>query len=168
MERKKYTRAGVALRLLCALYCLFIFAVLFVGRRGSQPQFESFELYMRDCFNVIPFVRIYEFCTQIIDGGDYVRMWAIRNMLGNLLLFYPLGIFLPCLFQGMRTLRQNMKISFCTILSVETIQLLLRVGCFDVDDIILNMTGWMLGFLTFSIPVVRQCLKKCFLEEKQY
>ena len=123
---------------------------------------------MRDCFNVIPFVLIYEFCTQIIDGGDYVRMWAIRNVFGNLFLFYPMGIFLPCLFPCMRTARKNARTAFRVILAVETVQLLLRIGCFDIDDLILNMAGWMLGFLTFSIPFVRRILVKfCFLRENE-
>ena len=158
MKRKNDTGTGVALRLLFALYCLFVFAVLFIGRRGSQPQFGSFELYMRDCFNVVPFANIAEYFSYIMNGGYVIRNWAIKNMLGNLLLFYPMGIFLPCLFSVMRTLRSNIRISFFAILSVETVQMLLRIGSFDVDDIILNMAGWILGSLTLRIPPIRRVL----------
>ncbi len=158
MEKKITDPAKSVLRVVFALYGLFVFSVLFVGRRGSQVQFESFELYMRDCFNVIPFASIAEYFSYIMNGGYVIRNWAIKNMLGNLLLFYPMGIFLPCLFPAMRKLGSNIRISFFAILSVETVQMLLRIGSFDVDDIILNMAGWILGSLTLRIPPIRRAL----------
>ena len=166
MARKKYDPKRIFLLTVFGIYCFFVFGILFLGRNAWKIQYESFDLYMEDCFNIIPFATVAECVGHILDGGSFMRRWAIRNMFGNLLLFYPMGIFLPCLFPRMRTARENVRVSFFVILAVELTQFLLRSGCFDIDDLILNMTGWTLGFLTFSIPLVRRILVKfCFLRE---
>ena len=168
MTQKKYDPKRIAWLTVFAIYCFFVFGILFLGRNAWKVQYESFEMYMEDCFNIIPFATVAECVGHILDGEYFMRRWAIRNMFGNLLLFYPMGIFLPCLFPRMRTALENVRISFFLILAVELTQFLLRSGCFDIDDLILNMTGWLLGFLTFSIPFVRRLLKRMsFLDKNE-
>ena len=45
-------------------------------------------------------------------------------------------------------------------LLVETIQLITKVGCFDVDDLILNTLGAALGYLAFA--VCNYLRRKCY------
>ena len=40
---------------------------------------------------------------------------------------------------------------FMVSLLVETVQLITKVGCFDVDDLFLNTVGVMLGYLCYYI-----------------
>lgn len=159
-------RKKIGVKILFALYCLFVFAVLFVGRKGSNTRFESFGTYIREAFNIIPFKTIAECVSHIVGGEYFERKWAIRNIFGNFVLFYPMGIFLPCFFPDTGTCSQTVRISFCTILSVELIQMMFRIGFFDIDDVILNMTGWLLGFFTFSLVSHRSFRnRKCYSEE---
>ena len=65
----------------------------------------------------------------------------------------------------MRKLPRTVLFSFCTILAVEIVQLLLRRGIFDIDDLILNMAGWILGYLTLSIPFIRKAMIKMYFWE---
>ena len=147
------------------IYACVVLGILFLGGRSDRFPYRSVWEYIRYSVNLIPFKTIWDYAMDVM-----VKPWmlgiAIRNVLGNLVLFYPMGIFLSCLFPRIRTLKQTVLISLCTILSVECIQLIFRRGIFDVDDLILNMAGWLLGFLTLSVPFIRRTLTKiCFLKE---
>jgi glycopeptide antibiotics resistance protein len=75
----------------------------------------------------------------------------IVNILGNVFAFAPFGFMLPLLN---KKYRKFFLISFLSILfslSVEVAQMLLKVGIFDVDDILLNTIGGILGYLFFAI-----------------
>ena len=159
----------VFLWLLFAVYGLFLVYILFFwSERDGQIEQADFSYYMEECFNLIPFRTIVKHTMCMVEEGYYMRRWAARNLFGNLILFYPMGLLLPCLFRKLRTLRQNIWLSFRLILSVEVVQMLLFLGFFDIDDLILNMTGWIFGFLTLSIPLVRRFLVKlCFLRENE-
>lgn len=69
------------------------------------------------------------------------------NVFGNVLAFMPLGFFIPAL----GNLRKNgllvVLICFSLSLLVEVIQLVYKLGCFDVDDLLLNTLGGLLGYM---------------------
>ncbi|MED5020098.1 VanZ family protein [Paenibacillus chibensis] len=69
------------------------------------------------------------------------------NFFGNIAAFMPLGFLLPLVF-GFRTLSflKVLLISFGVSLALETAQLLLFIGTFDVDDMIMNTAGGVLGY----------------------
>jgi glycopeptide antibiotics resistance protein len=81
--------------------------------------------------------------------------FCLRNTLGNVALFLPLGILLPLTFDRFRSLKQVLAIAFCLSLSIETIQFFSRfIGsarAVDIDDVLLNTLGACLGFLLFRI-----------------
>ena len=165
MNRRKIMRS--ILWTVFVIYACVVVGILFLGGRNDRFLYQSVWEYIRNSVNLIPFKTIWDYAVDVA-----VKPWmlgiAIRNVLGNLVLFYPMGMCLPCLFPRIRTLKQTVLISLCTILSVEIIQIIFRRGIFDIDDLILNMTGWLLGFLTFSIPFVRRVLVKLyFLREKE-
>ena len=77
------------------------------------------------------------------------------NLAGNVVLFIPIGYFLPRLWGKMRNF---LRFSFTCVLSiclVELLQLLTLLGSLDIDDLILNLCGMILGYLIFMI-----CKKK--------
>ena len=46
-------------------------------------------------------------------------------------------------------------------MAVETVQLVSKVGCFDVDDLILNTIGVALGYICYSIcHKIISCFRK--------
>lgn len=94
--------------------------------------------------NLIPFKGIYEI---IVDNPNYF----LFNVGGNLIMLYPLGIFIPLLYNNKNNLKDIFKLSLLSTLSIEIIQLLFNVGSFDIDDIILNTLGAVLGYLTYKL-----------------
>lgn len=79
-------------------------------------------------------------------SGDYsLGSWVKEMMVGNIIMFMPLGFFLP--FVTARLNRKNaFIISFAVPLVVESIQLFVGRS-FDIDDLICNFLGIIIGFL---------------------
>ncbi|HCR40285.1 MAG TPA: VanZ family protein [Lachnospiraceae bacterium] len=73
------------------------------------------------------------------------------NILGNILAFAPFGFLLPMLKKSYRHFFVIAPLSALFSLSIELVQLYTRVGIFDVDDILLNSIGGILGYLAFTI-----------------
>ncbi|MFC0114882.1 VanZ family protein [Kibdelosporangium aridum] len=88
-------------------------------------------------------------------GGD---LNAAKQVLLNVLLFVPLGIFARVLWR--RTARQALTIGFVASLTIEVTQLSGNFGTapfvyriFDVDDLITNTFGALLGYLLANAVV---------------
>ena len=64
--------------------------------------------------------------------------------------FLPFGAILPVLKRNLRSFWKILLLSFELSGMIEVTQLLTRVGSFDVDDIILNTLGGVLGYGIFS------------------
>lgn len=146
------------------IYGCLVFGILFLGGRGGRFPYDSVWEYMKHSVQPIPFKTIFDYAREVI-ASRWMLGLAIRNVLGNFILFYPMGIFLPCLFRSVRTVKKSLLIALCTILSVEIVQLVFRLGIFDIDDLILNIAGWILGYFTLAIPLVRKYMKKLYFLE---
>ncbi|MFC5402682.1 VanZ family protein [Cohnella soli] len=72
------------------------------------------------------------------------------NLVGNVAIFMPFGVLLGLLFARKRL--AGIKVLLCTSflsLCLETSQLLFMIGQFDVDDLLLNTMGGILGFAIY-------------------
>lgn len=83
---------------------------------------------------------------------------VIRNIGVNILLFVPMGIALPILFNNFKKLWQVTLICFFVTALAETIQYIFNLGSFDIDDIILNTFGGIIGYAVFKIPFIEKIL----------
>ncbi|MEV6741637.1 VanZ family protein [Streptomyces sp. NPDC051104] len=73
---------------------------------------------------------------------------AVRQIGGNVLLGVPFGILLPVLAPGARGILRVGFITACVMLLVELVQGAVVTGrAFDIDDVILNTAGALLGHL---------------------
>ena len=103
-------------------------------------------------YNLVLFQEINRF----LNGSKYFNTKEIMlNLLGNVIGFVPLGFILPII-------RRKKAFSFvCVIfvflfsLTIEMIQLVFRIGVFDVDDLLLNTLG---GFIGYVIYLLWQCI----------
>ena len=75
--------------------------------------------------------------------------FAFGNIIGNIAIFLPLGAFLP-LFKKDKRVLMNFLIISGTSLLIELIQGLLAIGIFDIDDLILNSLGGLVGILAYK------------------
>lgn len=102
---------------------------------------------VRTHFNLIPFRTIQLYLGLLEHPTRPWLMWLAHvNLLGNVLLFIPLGIFPPLLHPNMRRFWKTILLAAGIMTTVELAQMLLLVGTCDVDDLILNTTGAALGY----------------------
>jgi len=94
----------------------------------------------RDHVNFTPFKTI-----NIYDKSD-------KQVLGNLVMLLPLGIYLPLLYRPLRKFSGFFAVLFISLLvsvAIELLQLATSYRSTDVDDVILNTVGACTGFLIY-------------------
>ena len=88
---------------------------------------------------------------KLMQNSHLREEYKIANLAGNVAGFVPLGILLPLLFPFLRSLWKTMIAVFFISLGFETVQLVTDLGIFDVDDLILNTTGGIAGYLLYAV-----------------
>lgn len=132
---------------LFAAYILLMLWLLFGQRMGvTLPGTYWDQVSSR--INLIPLQTITEFWNNLHGGG---RSHAFINLAGNVVMFVPLGFFIPCVFRKADSFRHSMLYALITIVCVEIIQLVTLLGSLDVDDLILNMIGVAIGYLIYRL-----------------
>lgn len=110
--------------------------------------------------NLIPFATIREMYNTMIHVGFSVFLLQIG---GNILLLFPLGFFIPLLFKKINSYKKIILFGFSFSLLIELTQLTISFlinytyKSFDIDDLILNTIGSILGFivLKLTLPVLK-------------
>jgi glycopeptide antibiotics resistance protein len=95
--------------------------------------------------NLIPLRTISSQLEHLTEG------WALKNLIGNIFPFVPVGFLIPLSYQGLRRLYRTFFVIFAVIALMETFQLLTGLGAFDIDDIILNLIGGTAGYFIYRI-----------------
>lgn len=99
-------------------------------------------------YNLYPFREIRRYLTY----SEILGFRAVfLNLAGNVIGFMPFGALLPILVRSARSSRRVTLLSFEVSALIEVSQLVFQVGCFDVDDMILNTLGGLLGYIVFWI-----------------
>lgn len=113
----------------CVIYCLFSFYLVAVYSLVGLPTvlYSRFEINL----NLIPFLGM-------------IADW--KNCILNVLLFVPLGVLLPMVWEKFRTKRNTVLFGLGMSLAVEVFQMF-TFRATDVNDLITNVTGAFLGYL---------------------
>lgn len=96
--------------------------------------------------NLIPLASISDY---LFSGSAAVKRFAIGNVVGNVVAFVPLGAVVP-LLRRQAALWTNLLFIVCASVAVEIAQGIFGVGASDIDDVILNTLGGLLGILFFT------------------
>lgn len=140
MKQSKKTR--LLGKILFVLYLAFvIYFLLFSDWYGRSGTFQEYH-YNLELFKEIKRFWYYRNQVGLLSVG--------MNIVGNVVIFIPLGFFLPMASRG-RSLFLTVFYGFGLSLLVESFQLLTKVGSFDVDDLLLNTAGSLLGYLLFMV-----------------
>lgn len=143
MKNKKEEHRLVLAWTLFIVYMVFLMYFLFfaeiMGRTYIARDYH---------YNLTPFREIRRFIVYRRTLGWFA---VLSNLLGNVLAFVPFGMILPMLTPKCRNFFHIVLLGFDFSLFVETIQLISKVGSFDVDDLILNTLGAALGYLAYRL-----------------
>lgn len=95
------------------------------------------------------------FLEELLKMMSYGSMWHVfYNVVGNIIWFIPLGFLVPLIWDKKRKLGAVIGLSFITSLSIEVLQFIFRTGISDVDDLVFNTLGGIIGYIIFKIGQV--------------
>lgn len=97
--------------------------------------------------NLIPFTQIME-SWDLAFNQNFGIIYFISNIFGNIILFIPLGFALPLLWN----ISVKSTIIYCFVISlfIEILQLPFLRGS-DIDDVILNCIGGLIGCIIYKL-----------------
>ncbi|QTD42933.1 VanZ family protein [Sporosarcina sp. Te-1] len=100
--------------------------------------------------NEIAGVNLMPFRTVIMyfQSNQYVSDWesvSLVNVVGNMFIFTPIGLFVPLLWRSMNRWWKVFLVGFCVTCFIEGIQFFIGRSS-DIDDVILNTVGVMIGY----------------------
>ena len=116
-----------------ALLMTYLLVVLFVTLLSRQGQHNTSVIMELELFRALK-----------MQDTD-----VLRHLLQNAALFVPLGVLLPLLHRSLRSVWWALLGGAALSTMIETTQLVLAVGQCDVNDILTNALGAVLGYGVF-------------------
>jgi glycopeptide antibiotics resistance protein len=92
------------------------------------------------------FIPLKTIVPQLIGQGN--RLIDLVNLIGNTVPLMPIGLLAPLVFRPV-SWRMTLVLGVLTGLTFEVMEVVFRVGIFDVDDVILNTCGVLAGYGVF-------------------
>lgn len=115
-------------------YIVFVCELTIIGR-GSSHFLQM---------NLQPF-------SGYIDAWKKYSLRDLQNCIFNILMFVPLGVFLPLLFPKFKLFKWLFLVVVSATLSIETYQTLTGAGIFELDDLINNSIGGIIGYQLYRL-----------------
>lgn len=142
------------LQLLLVYVCIVVVVrFTFFPFSKVNGQVQPLELDLAHLFppriNLLPFVYLFDYPTM---------REALINVIGNTLMFLPLGIVWPSVFKELDTHGKVIAAGIGTSVLIEILQLPFYSRCSDIDDLILNSLGYLMGYGIYLL--VKKCRKK--------
>ncbi len=128
------------------LLCLYAGLMLWLLFHREPGEGALYWELVRSRLNLRPFVTIVRFVRLMSSEKEHLVRLGVVNLVGNVVMFIPMGLLLPGAFPGLAKLWQAALVSGGVICAVEILQALLLVGSCDVDDLILNLVGVVIGY----------------------
>lgn len=139
-EGGHWSGTAILLGWFAVLVCVIVFKLIPTVHIGHR-MYRFGGGYRTGPANLVPFHTI---LPQLQGRGN--RLMSTVNLLGNVLPFVPVGLLAPFAFRRM-TWAKGLLLAVGTGLLMEALEVVFRVGIFDVDDILLNGLGVSVGYL---------------------
>lgn len=133
-KKHKFNKLQCGAAILLSLYIVVLLYFTVTGRYSH----EEYEYQ-------INFFTSYRWFFQY--NGEQV----LRQLLINFVMLMPVGFLLPVVINAKHKYLITMALSLLLTLFIETMQLITKCGSFEVDDIINNFVGAVLGMLIYAL-----------------
>lgn len=131
-------------RVLMGVYVMVLLWGTILSRKKANAAIVSFD--------VSSWKQLIYFNVSQVDGSHTVGIGPIQDeTVLNILLLIPLGILLPYAFTHIKNWWKVLLICFLISSAIEVSQYVLRRGWFDVDDLLLNIIGGILGYFLYNL-----------------
>lgn len=99
-----------------------------------------------------------EFFSSYINAWNQWSVTELQLILFNMLMFVPLGVLLPLLWNKAGRFSVTAGVSFAVTLFIELVQLITGRGIFELDDLLHNFLGSLFGY--FCVTEILSCWKQ--------
>lgn len=140
MKRERKKRSVIAI-LLFVVYAVILSYLLFFSSAYGRTSEAGYR------YNLHPFLEIRRALLNIETVGWH---YVVLNIGGNIVAFMPAGFLLPAMAAKKQNVLSTGARVFLVSFLAEIIQLCSKTGAFDVDDLILNTLGGVLGYLIYK------------------
>lgn len=122
------------------IYVVSIFYFVLLSERYGRFSHEEYR------YNLVLFQEIKRFITY---HHHFTFEELATNLFGNVFAFSPYGMLLPFVRKQQTKLFDVLRETFCFSLVIESMQLIFKVGVFDVDDLLMNTVGGLIGYFCY-------------------
>lgn len=154
----------IAMMILLPVFCL-LNSIRFHSKKDTVGYFV-FATYMSAIYLFVglPTLQFLRFDISITIVPFLPMIADLKNTLLNVILFVPFGFMIPVLWEKYNSMKETVTAGFCLSLMIELLQLL-TYRATDINDLIANTLGTLLGYFVFRmlacyIPTVMMFAKK--------
>ena len=133
-KKHKFNKLQCGAAILLSLYIVVLLYFTVVGRYSH----EEYEYQ-------INFFTSYRWFFQY--NGEQV----LRQLLINFVMLMPVGFLLPVIINAKHKFLITMALSLLLTVFIETMQLITKCGSFEIDDIINNFIGAVIGMMLYAL-----------------
>ena len=141
MKKNRHRKHAIVLLILYLV--LLTYYLFFAEALGRTPASHAEYSY-----NLVLFKEIRRF---IVHRELLGYKAVLLNIIGNVVAFMPFGFILPEVWDQLNKWPTITIQGFLFSLGIEIAQLTAHVGSFDVDDLLLNTIGVMIGYFVFLV-----------------
>ena len=135
---------------------LFLYHIFIFHNIKKTEAYILFSLYLAAICFLVGFPNIAGM--RIVLSHNFIPLRGmltdITNSYLNVLLFIPLGIFVPCLWPEYRSMMKTVGLGLMTSLGIEILQIF-TFRATDINDVITNVAGTMIGYLIGRLIIKR-------------
>lgn len=160
VDSKKKEIVKNSLIVLFVVYILLLFLVLLFKYPTTMvsdtiARWRAGEEVVRMEPQLVPFETVVQYVKNVHSLND----WFIKNLACNLIMFIPYGFLIPAFWGNGHHRGLKIVISGCILsIVIEVLQYITAFGQMDIDDVILNTLGVVIGYELFQL--IKYWLKK--------
>ncbi|PJI07526.1 MULTISPECIES: VanZ family protein [Clostridium] len=144
-EKIKSHKVSIFKSIVTVLSVIYIAALLKIILFKNVTLAQMFGEYKKmRSVNLIPFKSIFESFAASKGMGAF---WTASNVFGNLIVFIPFGYLVPMMWKKAMKFKNILMLSAGLSLFFETFQYITGTGSSDIDDIMLNTMGAIIGYI---------------------
>lgn len=133
-KHKKINVIQLVDSLVFSAYVVFVLYYTVLGRYLQEEY--TFQIYIYKSYKYL-----------IEDFGPH----SLRQVVMNIVMLIPFGFLMPSLINAKRKYLITLLSAMAFILFIESMQLIMQCGTFEVDDIINNLLGTVIGVLLYAL-----------------
>ena len=137
---KNKNRRSLVLKVMFSLACSFIFVMTLFSRRVAEYE-----------ISLIPFLSYYK-----AYKANNIELWL--QIIMNIAMYIPIGFALPGCFRTIDRLWKVLALVLICSVGIEAIQYIFSIGYSEVDDVMNNLFGTLVGYALYM--GFEKCCKK--------